>query len=186
MIQHPSHKSSIPQECLRDQVIYAIDVPKLRVSYGFVQRKVRREKGNEDVAEWPVFHICIVWQTELAFFSSRIGDNLGNHLPSSRITLSPNILISTAPFIRSTSLVRISLIGFDLALTSIAHTPNRSDRLPKSVPVEMSDRDALGDGEDALVTTDGDLACRSIENIDANRDLALCASKPSMLRSRAV
>ena len=101
------------------------------------------------------------------------------------MTLSPNTLISTAPFIRSTTLVRISLIGFDLALTSIAHTPNRSGRLPKSVPVETSDRDALGDGEDALVTTDGDLACWSIENIDANRDLALRASKPSMIRSRA-
>ena len=69
---------------------------------------------------------------------------------------------------------------------SIAHTPNRSGRLPNSVPVEMSDREALGDGEDARVTTDGDLACRSVENIDANRDLALCASQPDMIWSCAV
>jgi len=100
------------------------------------------------------------------------------------ITLSPNILMSTAPFIRSTSLVRISLIGFDLALTSMAHTPSRSGRLPNSV--EMSDQEALGDGEEARVTTDGDLACRSVGNIAANRDLALCASQPGMIQSCAV
>jgi len=69
---------------------------------------------------------------------------------------------------------------------SIAQTPKRSGRLPKSVPVETSDREALGDGEDARVTTDGDLACRSVENIDANRDLALCASQPGMILSCTV
>ena len=50
----------------------------------------------------------------------------------------------------------------------------------------MSDREALGDGEDARVTTDGDLACRSIENIDVNRDLVLCVSQPGMIQSYAV
>lgn len=50
-----------------------------------------------------------------------------------------------------------------------------------SVPVEMSDREALGDGEEVRVTTDGDLACRSRENIDANRDLALWASQPGTI-----
>lgn len=64
---------------------------------------------------------------------------------------------------------------------SIAHTPSSIGRLPMSVPVEMSDREALGDGEDARVTTDGDLACRSEENMDANRDLALCASQPGIM-----
>lgn len=44
---------------------------------------------------------------------------------------------------------------------SMAHTPNSIGRLPRSVPVETSDREALGDGEEARVTTDGDLACRS-------------------------
>ena len=94
-------------------------------------------------------------------------------------------MISTVPFIRSTSLVRISLIGFDLALTSIAHTPSRSGGPPNSVPVEMSDREA-GDVEEARVTTDEDLACRSIGNIAANRDLALFASQPGMVWSCAV
>ena len=47
----------------------------------------------------------------------------------------------------------------------------------------MSDREALGDGEDARVTTDGDLACRSIECIDANRDLPLCTSQPGMIKA---
>ena len=74
--------------------------------------------------------------------------------------------------------------GFDLALMSMAHTPNRIGRLPMSVPVEMSDREALGDGEEARVATEGDLACRSAENIDANRDLALCASQPVDISSR--
>lgn len=67
---------------------------------------------------------------------------------------------------------------------SIAHTPNNIGRLPRSVPVEMSDREALGDGEEARVTTDGDLACRSKENIDANPDLALCASQPGIISGR--
>jgi hypothetical protein len=48
----------------------------------------------------------------------------------------------------------------------------------------MSDRDVLGDGEDALVTVDGDRACRSIENIDANRVLALRSSQPGMISGR--
>ena len=50
----------------------------------------------------------------------------------------------------------------------------------------MSDREALGDGEDARVTTDGDLACLSIVNIDANRDLELCASQLGISWSCAV
>ena len=83
---------------------------------------------------------------------------------------------------RSTSLVRISRIGFDRALTSIAHTPNSRGRLPTSVTVDISDQEALGDGEDALVTTDGDLAVRSVENLD-NRDLPLYPSQPGMIRS---
>lgn len=99
------------------------------------------------------------------------------------MTLSPNTLISTAPFIRSTTLVRISLIGFDLALTSIAHTPSSMGRLPTSVPVDKSDHEALGDGEDVLVTTEGDLAVRSVGNIDANRDLELCPSQPGIIWS---
>ena len=49
----------------------------------------------------------------------------------------------------------------------------------------MSDREA-GDVEEARVTTDGDLACRSVGNIAASRDLALCASQPGMIRSYAV
>lgn len=55
-----------------------------------------------------------------------------------------------------------------------------------SVPVEMSDREALGDGEEALVTIDGDLACRSAENINANRDLALFESQPGMVSDRVL
>jgi hypothetical protein len=53
-----------------------------------------------------------------------------------------------------------------------------------SVPVEISDREALGDGEEPLVTTDGDRACRSVENINASRDLALLESQPGMVSDR--
>jgi len=45
----------------------------------------------------------------------------------------------------------------------------------------MSDREALGDGEEARVTADGDLACHSAENIDANRDLAFRESQPGIM-----
>lgn len=77
-------------------------------------------------------------------------------------------------------------MGFDLALTSIAHTPNRIGRLPISVPVEMSDREALGDGEEALVAADGDLACHSVVNIDARRDLAVRESQPGIISGRTL
>jgi hypothetical protein len=50
-----------------------------------------------------------------------------------------------------------------------------------SVPVDMSDREALGDGEEARVTTDGDRACRSVADIVANRDLVMCESQPGMI-----
>lgn len=65
---------------------------------------------------------------------------------------------------------------------SIAHTPSRIG-LPTS---DMSDREALGDGEEVRVATDGDLACRSIENSDADRGLALCASQPGIVSGRVL
>ena len=64
---------------------------------------------------------------------------------------------------------------------SMAHTPNRIGLLPKS---DMSDREALGDGEEARVATDGDLACRSIVNIDPDRGLA--PSQPVIVSGRVL
>lgn len=58
MIQHLPHESSVPQKCLRGELIDTIYVPKLRICDGFVQREVGREEGDENVTEWPVFHLC--------------------------------------------------------------------------------------------------------------------------------
>lgn len=68
--------------------------------------------------------------------------------------------------------MRISLIGFDLAFTSIAHIPRIIGGFPTSVVAERSEWEALGDGVDARVTTDGDLVIlRSGElNIEERRE----------------
>lgn len=101
--------------------------------------------------------------------------------PSSRMTLSPKTLTSIAFLVLCTSLVRISLIGFDLAFTSIAHIPRIIGGRLRSVVVERSECEALGEGVDALVVTEGDRGRdRSGDpKIDAIRDgllLSQCMS----------
>jgi hypothetical protein len=106
-------KSSVLQERPWYRVVDAVDIPELRVSDSLVQRKARREERDENVAQRPVLHIHSAHGVSV-FAENRGGHE--KHLPSSKITLLPDILISTAPIMRSTGLVRISLIGFDLAL----------------------------------------------------------------------
>ena len=80
--------------------------------------------------------------------------------PSSRITLSPNILTSTTPRVLSTILVRISRIDFERALTSIAHTPRVMGLV--AGPPAMADKfesEPEGEGErDLFVKAELDLA----------------------------
>ena len=59
--------------------------------------------------------------------------------PSSRMTLSPKTLTSTVPLALSTRRVRISLIAFERALTSIAHIPRTIVGFGKSFPKYRSD-----------------------------------------------
>jgi hypothetical protein len=63
------------------------------------------------------------------------------------MTLSPNILTSTAPRVLSTIRVKISRIAFDLAFTSIAHTPSVIGLFPETAMADRFESEPEGEGE---------------------------------------
>ena len=133
MVQNLSDQAAIPEKSLGHKVIYTEGLAKFNVGYCFVQGEVSRKEGDEDIASWPVFDIC---RWEVRKKRAYQGD-LGS--PSSRITLSPKTLTSTVPLDLSTRRVRISLIAFERALTSIAHIPRTIVGFWMSFPKYRSD-----------------------------------------------
>ena len=68
------------------------------------------------------------------------------------MTLSPNTLTSIEPLALSTNLVRISRMAFDLALTSIAHTPSTTGSFVLSSVAVTSEYELVEEGDDERVT----------------------------------
>lgn len=83
---------------------------------GFVDGESVREEGDEEVTDRPVLDIC----TQQIPSASPQSPAYRNS-PSSRITLSPNTVISNLPV--ASSRERMFRIGFERALRSIAATP---------------------------------------------------------------
>ena len=58
MVQDGADKTTIPEESLGGKVVYAKGAAKSDVRDGLVKGKVCRKEGDENVATWPVFHVC--------------------------------------------------------------------------------------------------------------------------------
>ena len=116
MIKDGTNKAAIPKKSLWGKVIDANRIAELDIRNGLVKGEIGREKGDQDIASGPVLDIFRQINSCFGLAAIRCA-------PSSRITLSPKTLTSIAPRALSTNLVRISLMGLDLALTSMAHIP---------------------------------------------------------------
>jgi len=61
MVQDGADETTVPEEGLEGEVVYAKGAAELDVRDGLVERKVRRKKGDENVATRPIFDI---WRGE--------------------------------------------------------------------------------------------------------------------------
>ena len=111
-------------------------------------------------------------------------EDLGS--PSSRMTLSPKTLTSTVPLDLSTRRVRISLIAFERALTSIAHIPRIIVGFGVSFPKYRSDVcDPVGDGVEDLarMELERDECLSPVCNSENREGLSQCISASGRVRS---
>ncbi len=100
-----------------------------------------------------------------------------NYLPSSNMTLSPKTLTSMEPRARSTSRIRISRIAFDLAFTSIAHTPKTTGLAFWWASKVAGKSEWDDDGDEDLVKIElerGDALSGELKNVESRDCLSQC------------
>lgn len=115
MVQDGTDEATVPEESLRGKIVYAKGIAEFDVGDGLVEGKVGGEEGDEDIASGPIFDVC-------GGVSAKRGRGRKGVL-SSRMTLSPKTFTSIAPRDQATRRVRISRIGFERALMSMAQMP---------------------------------------------------------------